>query len=505
MKSYSALQNGSDIRGTASDMLGRAVDLDAQAAWDLSLAFGKWLAAKCGRPASELSVAVGRDSRLSGPELQNTVGDALFSLGIRVLDCGLASTPAMFMSCVFPECGADGAVMITASHLPADRNGFKYFTRTGGLDKTDIKEIVRLAQEAGVPVRDDISDFERFDLMGLYCAHLRGVISRGLGAEPGSRPLEGMKIAVDAGNGAGGFYVSDVLEPLGADCSGSCFLEPDGNFPAHSPNPEDPEAMAAVCGAVVSSGADLGLIFDTDVDRAAAVGSKGRPIARNGIIALSAALVAEEHPGCTVVTDSVTSDQLHDFLEGELGLRHLRYQRGYRNVINKALALGWEGIDAQLAIETSGHAALRENYFLDDGAYLAAKIAVKAAKLKAEGLGIEDCIAGLEEPAEAAEYRIPVKTEDFSRLADLVLDGIKAGIEVGELPGMKLVLPNYEGVRVSADRDHGDGWFLIRRSLHEALMPVNIESNSEGGVEIMRRALYGFLSRYPWLTLDVLK
>ncbi len=502
MKSYSALQNGSDIRGTASDMLGRAVDLDAQAAWDLSLAFGKWLAAKCGRPAFELSVAVGRDSRLSGPELQNTVGDALFSLGIKVLDCGLASTPAMFMSCVFPECSADGAVMITASHLPADRNGFKYFTKTGGLDRPDIAEIVRLAEEQETPLRDDISDFESFGLMELYCAHLRKVIADGLGADESEKPLAGMNIAVDAGGGAGGFYVSGVLELLGADCSGSIYLEPDGLFTGHVPNPESPQAMEAVCAAAKAAGADLGLIFDTDVDRAAAVGSNGKPIARNAAIALAAAIVADSHPGCTVVTDSVTSGHLREFLEDKLGLRQLRYQRGYRNVINKALALGWEGVDAQLAIETSGHAALRENYFLDDGAYLAAKIAVKAAQMKRLGKGVEDCIAELKEPAEAAEYRIPVKAEDFQSYADGVLSAVTAAVEAGELPGMKLELPNYEGVRVSADPEHGNGWFLIRKSLHEPLMPVNVESDSEGGAEMIKDALYGLLASFKGLELS---
>jgi phosphomannomutase len=98
-------------------------------------------------------------------------------------------------------------------------------------------------------------------------------------------PLEGFKVVVDAGNGAGGFYASKVLEPLGADISSSQFLEPDGNFPNHAPNPEDKKAMAAICDRVKECGTDLGLIFDTDVDRSSAVDEKGNEINRNSIVA----------------------------------------------------------------------------------------------------------------------------------------------------------------------------------------------------------------------------
>lgn len=137
--------------------------------------------------------------------------------------------------------------------------------------------------------------------------------------------------------------------------------------------------MESISSQVIKTGADLGLIFDTDVDRSSAVDEQGREIARNSIVAMAAALVSEDHPGTTVVTDSITSRQLTEFLENKLGLNHLRYKRGYKNVINKAIELNRAGTDCQLAIETSGHAALQENYFLDDGAYLAAKIVIRAA------------------------------------------------------------------------------------------------------------------------------
>ncbi len=504
MKDYRKLQNGSDIRGIAMDTVpGEAVNLSSEAAEDLGRAFAIWLSEKLEKPASCLKVAVGRDSRLSGEALEKCFGKGLASEGARILDCGMASTPAMFMATVFEEVKADGSVMITASHLPSNRNGFKFFTREGGLGKKDIAKITAIA-EGLESLENEGFAADACSLMDLYCAHLRNVICEGLKASEDEKPLAGLHVAVDAGNGAGGFYVSRVLEPLGADCSGSRYLEPDGSFPNHQPNPENKDAMKAVCEAVKASGADLGIIFDTDVDRAAAVGSDAKAIDRNAIVALSAMLASEGHPGAVIVTDSITSSQLADFLR-TMGLKHLRFKRGYKNVIDKGLELNAAGEDCVLAIETSGHAAMRENYFLDDGAYLATRIVVKAALLKKEGKSIESCIEELEEPAEAAEFRLPVKAEDFASYADGVLKALEEKIAKGEAPGLSLELPNYEGVRVKADRENGDGWFLIRKSLHEPLMPLNIESSREGGLALIKAKALELLKDSELLDLSLLK
>ncbi|HPX71167.1 MAG TPA: phosphomannomutase/phosphoglucomutase [Bacillota bacterium] len=516
MKNYKELQNGSDIRGVAMEGIeGQAVNLSEQAAADLSAAFISWLSQRTGKPASELTVAVGRDSRLSGERLLGVCARSMASLGAAILDCGMASTPAMFMSTLFEESRADGAIMITASHLPFNRNGFKYFTRDGGLDKADIKAIIALAEGELPSFSDRTGTIRPFDLMNLYSAHLRGLISDSLADLGKAKPLKGMHIVCDAGNGAGGFYVKDVLEALGADCSGSVFLEPDGTFPNHPPNPENSEAMAAICAACKAAGADLGIIFDTDVDRAAAVDSQGRPIVRNGIVALAAVLASRGYPGTTVVTDSITSRQLGEFLTGSLGLKHLRFKRGYKNVINKAIELNAEGTDCQLAIETSGHAALKENYFLDDGAYLATKIVIETARLKSEGKAIESLISSMSEPLEAKEYRLSVKAEDFVSYADKVLEELEALIAAGPCTdnapcdgrcrcGMSLEKPNYEGVRVCCDAGNGDGWFLLRKSLHDPLMPLNIESEREGGAALIAAKVKAILAPYELLDTDML-
>ena len=208
-------------------------------------------------------------------------------------------------------------------------------------------------------------------------------------------PLKGLKIILDAGNGAGGFYADKVLKPLGADTKGSQFLEPDGTFPNHIPNPENKEAMASICDAVIKNKADFGIIFDTDVDRGAAVDSEGHELNRNRLIALISSIVLKENPGSTIVTDSITSDGLTEFIEGELKGIHHRFKRGYKNVINESIRLNNEGQESHLAIETSGHGAIKENYFLDDGAYLITKLLIELAKLRQENKSLTDLIANL--------------------------------------------------------------------------------------------------------------
>ena len=221
----------------------------------------------------------------------------------------------------------------------------------------------------------------------------------------------------------------------------------------------------------------------------------GREIARNGIVALAAALIAEDHPGSTVVTDSITSDFLTPFLKEELGLEHLRYKRGYKNVINKAIELNEQGTDCQLAIETSGHAALKENYFLDDGAYLATKIVIKTAKLRLEGKKLDSLIEHLKQPAQAQEIRIPIKAPDFGAYGDRVLDELRDFAQ--KEPSMQVVEPNYEGVRIAFD----GGWCLLRKSLHDPILPLNVESEQEGGCREIQDAIRAFLSAYEGLDL----
>ncbi|MBQ7288166.1 MAG: phosphomannomutase/phosphoglucomutase [Clostridia bacterium] len=491
MSELRALKSGTDIRGVASTVSGRDITLTDAAVFRIVCGFADYIKQQTN---GALRVAVGHDCRISAERIKKQVIAALHSKGISAFDCGLSSTPAMFMTTVLADMSA--AVQITASHHPSDRNGLKFFLPSGGLNSTTLDTILDLAeQNAFVPAAEPVA--EPLAFMDTYCAHLRQIICRGLQKQENEQPLAGFHIVVDAGNGAGGFYAEKVLQPLGADTSGSVFLEPDGMFPNHIPNPENAAAMASISNAVKASRADFGVIFDTDVDRAACVDQTGSSINRNRLIALAAAIVLENEPGSTIVTDSVTSDGLKAFITA-LGGRHHRFKRGYKNVIDEAQRLCAEGENAPLAIETSGHAALKENYFLDDGAYLVTKIIIRLAALRAAGKTLDSLTDSLQTPAEEKEIRFAITEADFKGYGQKVLQALTQF--AGQNPEWKIADDNYEGVRVST----AEGFFLLRMSVHDPIMPFNVESNAPGGVDTMLRALLPFFSACDGLDLSPL-
>ncbi|KAI4346331.1 hypothetical protein L6164_007238 [Bauhinia variegata] len=517
------LQNGSDIRGVAVDGVeGESVNLTELVAEAIGVAFAAWLVEKKKAGASRsLRVSIGHDSRISAKLLQNAISRGLAGAGLEVVQYGLASTPAMFNSTLTKDdaflCPVDGSIMITASHLPFNRNGFKFFTSAGGLGKADIRDILERAADIYNQFtleslinseRKASSSVKSVDYMTVYTSDLVKAVRKAAGNI--EKPLEGFHIVVDAGNGAGGFFAAKVLEPLGAITSGSQFLEPDGLFPNHIPNPEDKTAMKAITQAVLDNKADLGIIFDTDVDRSAAVDSTGREFNRNRLIALMSAIVLEEHPGTTIVTDSVTSDGLTTFIENKLGGKHHRFKRGYKNVIDEAIRLNSIGEESHLAIETSGHGALKENHWLDDGAYLMVKILNKLASTRTSGISggskvLTNLIEGLEEPAFAVELRLKInqnhpdlKGGSFREYGEAVLKHLENSI--GSDPRLQKPPVNYEGVRVSG---YG-GWFLLRLSLHDPVLPLNIEAPSNDDAVKLGLAVLAAVKEFAGLDTSAL-
>ena len=450
---------------------------------------------------NEVSIAIGRDSRITGPQLLSAAADGIVRAGASVMNFGMCTTPAMYMAIITPPYEPDGSIMVTASHLPPERNGLKFFLKDGGLEEKDVIELLTAAPQMHPEEAAVTGTISECPFLPAYMNLLSKRIRDGLSTDA-PRPLEGLHVLVDAGNGAGGFYAT-LMENLGARTEGSQFLNPDGRFPNHMPNPEDPAAMKAISEAVVRSGADLGVIFDADCDRAAIVDRDGREINRNRLIALVSAMLLDEKPGQTIVTDSVTSSGLKKFIQA-WGGEHYRYKRGYRNVIDEARRLNAEGRDCPLAIETSGHAALKENHFLDDGMYLVTILIVKAMKLKQQGRTLGSLIQDLQEPVESREIRLKITEDDFrtagQKAIGLVMDYASAA------ENWHIAPDNREGVRISFDLNGGsdNGWFLLRLSVHDPVLPLNVESDVEGGVRQMLEALYGVLRDAQGIDLNPL-
>ena len=185
------------------------------------------------------------------------------------------------------------------------------------------------------------------------------------------------------------------------------------------------------------------------------------------------------------------------------GDKHIRFKRGYKNVIDEAIRRTNLGENTPLAIETSGHAAFKENYYLDDGAYLITKIIIKAAVLRKEDKKIGDCIASLKKPLEEKELRFSITAENFREIGEKLIEEIKAKAEKDA--DMILAPDNYEGVRVSFNDEARKGWFLLRLSVHDPVMPFNTESEVSGGCVEICNTFYDLVKNVKDIDFTTLK
>ena len=505
------LVSGTDIRGIVSEFEDKKINLGNEEVKNIAEGFGAWIGKKYGKKAEEekrkIRISVGYDARITGPEFAETVRKVLKEAGIDVYDCKMSITPSLFMTTIFDNYKADGAVMITASHLPSYYNGLKFFSKEGGLEKENVYELLELADRKNCECEDNLRKVLEIkeekgectvkNLAQDYAEYLSNLIIKE--TDGNKKPLEGLKVVIDAGNGAAGFFAMDVIERLGGNSKGSQFLNPDGTFPNHVPNPEAKEAIESIKKAVLDNNADFGIIFDADGDRSAFIDKNGREINRNNLIALLSEILLKEHNGATIVTDSVTSVGLKKFIENRGGIHH-RYQRGYKNVINEAKRLNREDKYTPLAIETSGHAAFIDNYFLDDGAYMAARLLIQLVKSKKENINFTDILNELKEPEEELELRFKINDADFRTVGNKVLKDLEEYVE--NIRGWSMEIPNYEGVRVNTDEK---SWFLLRLSRHEPLLCLNIETGEKGKAEEILKKLGSFLEKYEKIDLSSLK
>ena len=165
------------------------------------------------------------------------------------------------------------------------------------------------------------------------------------------------------------------------------------------------------------------------------------------------------------------------------------------------MRLNREGRNAPLAIETSGHAAFKENFFLDDGAYLATRIVIKMAQLKSRGLELKSLISDLELPKEEREVRVKFTVQNWAEYGKMLID--KLAEFCVDKESVRLAPDNYEGIR--ANLDYASGWFLVRMSVHDPVMVINMESERFGGTSLLARFLHAFLSAFSGVDISELK
>jgi phosphomannomutase len=240
-----------DIRGLYGEQI------DGEIAEQIGRAFAHVLSGLAGKPVSELRVGLGRDMRLTAPELAGRYREGLLTEGAHVIDAGQVGTEMLYY--LVGSRSLDGGLMCTASHNPAAYTGAK-LVREGAIalsGDTGIQDIRRLI-ESGLPAASTEGSIEQIDLYAEFHSTVLDFID-----PTAVRPL---KVVVDGGNGMAGPVVGPLLESLGLDLIETCWT-PDGNFPEHEPNPLLPENRAFIIDRVLAAGAELGIAWDGDADR----------------------------------------------------------------------------------------------------------------------------------------------------------------------------------------------------------------------------------------------
>ena len=419
-----------DIRGIVGETLFAA---DAAA---VGRAFGTLVVRHRGR-----MVCVGRDGRLSSPELEAALVDGLVSTGVEVRRVGLGPTPMLYFAA--HTLGADGGIMVTGSHNPPSHNGFKLVFAGKPFFAAQIQQLARLGAAGDVDARGGGRAVET-PLIDDYVRRL-------LADYDGIRRL---KVVWDAGNGATGEAMVKLTRRLPGD---HILLNEtiDGTFPAHHPDPTDPANLVQLIDAVARHGAELGIAFDGDGDRIGVVDAKGRILWGDQMLMLLAEDVLKARPGATILADVKASQSLFDRIAA-LGGRPVMCRTGHSLIKTKMAETG-----APLAGEMSGHIFFADRYYgYDDALYAAVRFLGLVARWTDGTLA--DRYDALPRLFNTPEIRIDCPDErKFAVVAEVKQRLAAAGATVSDI----------DGVRVSTD----DGWWLLRASNTQAVLVARCE------------------------------
>ena len=481
---WSALLSGTDIRGAFADNESdnnNAKFLTPAASYSIGRALGGMIIKDCDCKGGG-EVVIGRDTRTHGGVLVQAMARGIASMGLKVSDCGIATTPSIFYGCSSER--FDAGVMCTASHLPKHMAGFKFFVKDDqygarGLEKGQVMGLLEAAEglheqggDEGGPSSAEGKSEEgaAIDLVGRYKSHVVATFRRRTSLDA---PFSDLKVLLSTGSGSG-YIVGDVLSDLGAKLS-TLDAAPDGNFPNGTPNPESKSMVDRTLKRCREVDADVAVLLDTDGDRCGIIvkTSKGYEIInRNRLIALVSSVACRGNGGgetCEIVTDSVTSLGLEKFIEAKGG-KQVRFMKGYLNVINEAKRRTAEGKVVPLAMETSGHGAFECNGYSDDGSFTALVVLEEIVRSG----GADECLKGFEDAGFEEELRMKVKAGFAVKgIYEKIAEAVTQGTEI--LQDWTFDIDNKEGVRVTFE----GGFFMVRPSLHDPVISVQVEARSD--------------------------
>jgi phosphomannomutase len=417
-----------DVRGVVPD------ELDASIARRIGAAFAVW--------ANLPAILLGRDSRISSPELAAAITEGATSVGVNVVDLGLASTDLVY----FASGSLDlPAVMLTASHNPKNYNGLKFCmpgARPVGED-SGLREIRAIVERGDIPPAATKGTVSQRDLLAPYTEHVLSFVD-----VAAMRP---MTVAVDTANGMGGLVVPAVMARLPVTLH-HLYAELDGTFPNHPADPLDPENQKDLKAAVLEHHADVGLAFDGDADRVFLVDEKAEDVSGSLLTALVARAMLRQEPGAKIVHNLICSWIVPESIRAEGGVP-IRTRVGH-SFIKQVMA----ETEAIFGGEHSGHYYFRNNYRADSG-LIAAVVAM--GELSSAGEPLSDVLAPFRKYFDSGEInsRVDDPKAKVEQIAAALVDGRQ-----DRLDGLTVEYP--------------DWWFNVRPSNTEPLLRLNVEATT---------------------------
>lgn len=422
------------------------------------------VAYRIGRAAAQYlnapEIAVGRDMRLSSPQLATAFIRGVTDQGCNAIDLGMVTTDALYFA--VGKFNYSAGAMITASHNPGEYNGMK-FCRAQALPislDTGLADIRDLAVSGNFTTPKHKGQIIKRDIIDDYIKHALSFID--------VSKIKPLKVVIDAGNGMAGMVMPRVFDHLPCELI-PLYFELDGSFPNHPASPIEPENMAAAQREVRATHADLGAAFDGDADRMFPVDEQGNILDGSMVTAMVAESILRKQPGSTILYNLIVSKSVPELIT-ELGGKAVRTRVGHSYIKAEMRKL-----DAVFGGEHSGHFYFRNNWFADSGliAFL-----ILLELISVEGKPLSEIVKPLDKGIRSGEINSTVK-DTQKKLQELEQRFGKGAQSVDKMDGLTV--------------DYGEWWFNVRPSNTEPLLRLNVEANSRELMEEKRDELLAFI------------
>jgi len=405
-------------------------------------------------------ISLGRDCRLSSPNLSKWLAGGLMESGITVVDVGMVPTPVLYFSVHHLE--MDGGIQITGSHNPPEFNGFKICVGEASLYGEQIQEIRKICES------EDFSSatgsLERAEVVEPYIKYVIENI------HPGEKKLT---VVIDAGNGVGGIVAERIYKGLGFNVI-PLFCDPDGRFPNHHPDPTIPENIKVMITKVKEKSADIGIAFDGDADRIGVVDNEGGIIWGDQLMIIFSRDLLERNPGGKVIGEVKCSQVLYDDIEKHGG-QAIMWKTGHSLIKNKMKEEG-----ALLAGEMSGHMFFAERYFgFDDAVYAGARLLEILSRTSST---VKDLLSDVPRMVNTPEIRTECPEETKFEIVSRLVEEFKKDYDVIDVDGARVL---FDG-----------GWGLVRASNTQPVLVLRFEATDETRLNEIRTVFMDKLNRY---------